>query len=80
MPEIIRQAEEYGLPTPESAPLPSAEKVADLLTPPTPWAGPIKRAEHLEVPPAPGRPPTPSADPATAMGEPRPASGAGAGL
>ena len=44
MQEIVRQAEYYGLPTPQGAPAPAPEKVADLLKAPTPWSGPTKIA------------------------------------
>ena len=40
--EIQRQAEYYGLPEPDRSPAPPPEKVAELLTPATPWSGPVK--------------------------------------
>ena len=40
--EITRQSEYYGLPTPDREPAPAPEKVAELLTPATPWQGPMK--------------------------------------
>jgi hypothetical protein len=45
--EITRQADYYGLPTPERAPAPAPEKVAEQLKAPTPWQGPatVERSE-----------------------------------
>lgn len=40
--EITSQADYYGLDVPERTPAPPAEKLAEQLTPPTPWQGPTK--------------------------------------
>lgn len=45
MPEIISQADEYGLDAPARDPAPPPEKVADLLKGPPQWEGPMKLAK-----------------------------------
>jgi hypothetical protein len=42
--EITRQADYYGLPTPEREPPPPPERVAEQLAPAVPWSGPSKIA------------------------------------
>ncbi len=44
--EITRQADAFGLPTPEREPAPAPEKVAEQLVPPTPWQGPDKASDQ----------------------------------
>ena len=46
MPEIVRQADYYGLPERTTPPPPSPEKVAEQLRPPTPWQGPMRVAKN----------------------------------
>jgi hypothetical protein len=39
---VEKQAEYYGLPTPERDPAPPPEKIAEQLRPAVPWSGPMK--------------------------------------
>jgi hypothetical protein len=46
--EITRQADYYGLPDNAPSNVPPAERLADILSKPTPWSGPSKVAAPLE--------------------------------
>lgn len=46
MQEITRQADQFGLPTPERGEAPPPEKVAEYLKAPTPWESPMRAEEH----------------------------------
>ena len=50
MPEIVSQADAYGLPAPPRPPAPPPERVAEQLAPPVPWSGPAKVAGHFHEP------------------------------